>query len=130
MQIGEILSQPEDSAAKASEAATAVSGVAPEAESMLTPEEALHSIHEEPEEETSARGLTQSDQLSGNASANAGQARQDVSNGSSFVQATGPPDGHPAQNTLLPGDLRSGNFSLLRWVLLLSRTSALIIASS
>ena len=108
VQIASALSRPEDLAARTTDAAAAVSEAAPEAESMLTPEEALHSIHEEPEEGTSARGVPYCVQQSGNASASADPAGQDASRGSSFVQAAGSIDRHTTQNILLPGEAHPG----------------------
>lgn len=110
VQIASALSRPEDSAAtgRTADAAAAISEAAPEAESMLTPEEALHSIHEEPEEGTSARGVTHSVQQSGNPSATAYPAGYDASRGSSFVQAAGSTDRHTTQNILLPGEAHPG----------------------
>ena len=96
LQIASALSRPEEATARAMDTAGASLDIAPEAESLLSPDETLHSIHEEPEEAATGHGDAQP-QIDQQASSGADDlAQQGHSRRPSFTHAPGTTD---RQNT-------------------------------
>ena len=87
LQISSAMSRPEEAPAQV--LATTASDACADAASMLTPDEALHSIHEEPDEGASSSGAEALRSASGRPSAACPEDLQhDSSRGPSFMQPT------------------------------------------
>ena len=87
-QIASALSRPEDISARDADTAAGLGDAAIEADSFLSPDEALHSIHEEPEEAAPDDRDLQP-QLGRQASSGADLAKQGQSRKPSFTQPPG-----------------------------------------
>lgn len=101
-QIASALSRPEEAAA-AHRLSAFLSEAQPDAESLLSPDEALHSIHEEPDEASSGPKGSESNFSAQGVGEGVDQPKQDHSREPSFAQLAAGLDRQGTQPSSQPG---------------------------